>query len=196
MTSQPMRPESSDTETGRYTDDATRVDDGGRHAGTRRSDDDTPRTDDDVRTDDSLRTGDDVRRDDVRRTDEVDERDMRTTGDVDTSYRTGSPSDQVAAAAGPSGTASASDSGSSALLGEHQDLSDRWDRVQATFVDDPRKAVAEAAGLVEDTLSRLTDTFARERTRGEGAGDDASGTEDLRLAMQRYREFFRRLLAA
>jgi hypothetical protein len=190
MTSQPMRPETNDTETGRYPDDATRVDDGGRHAGTRRSDDDA------VRTDDCVRTGDDVRRDDVRRTDEVDDRDMRTTGDVDTSYRTGSPSDQVAAAAGPSGTASTSGNGSSALLGEHQDLSERWDRVQATFVDDPRKAVTEAAGLVEDTLSRLNDTFARERTRGEGAGDDASGTEDLRQAMQRYREFFRRLLAA
>jgi hypothetical protein len=190
MTSQPMRPETSDTETGRYPDDATRVDESGRHAGTRRSDDDSPRTDD------SLRAGDDVRRDDMRRTDEVDDREMRTTGDVDTSYRTGSPSDQVAAAAGPSGTASGSGKGSSALLGEHQDLSERWDRVQATFVDDPRKAVAEAAGLVEDTLSRLNDTFARERSRGEGAGDDASGTEDLRLAMQRYREFFRRLLAA
>jgi hypothetical protein len=189
MTSQPMRPETNDTETGRYPDDATRVDDGGRHAGTRRSDDDA------VRTDDSVRTGDDVR-DEMRRTDEVDDRDMRTTGDVDTSYRTGSPSDQVAAAAGPSGTASTSGNGSSALLGEHQDLSERWDRVQATFVDDPRKAVTEAAGLVEDTLSRLNDTFARERTRGEGAGDDASGTEDLRQAMQRYREFFRRLLAA
>jgi hypothetical protein len=194
MTSQPMRPETSDTETGRYPDDATRVDEGGRHAGTRPSDDDSLRTDA-VRTDDSVRTGDDVR-DDSRRADEVDDRDMRTTGDVDTSYRTGSPSDQVAAAAGPAGTASASGNGSSALLGEHQDLSDRWDRVQATFVDDPRKAVAEAAGLVEDTLSRLNDTFARERTRGEGAGDDASGTEDLRQAMQRYREFFRRLLAA
>jgi len=191
MTSQPMRPETSDTETGRNTDDATRVDEGGRRAGTRPSDDDSLRADDDVLADDSLRTGDDV-----RRTDEVDDRDMRTTGDVDTSYRTGSPSDQVAAAAGPSGAGSTSDDGSSALLGEHQDLSDRWDRVQATFVDDPRKAVAEAAGLVEDTLSRLNDTFARERTRGEGAGDDASGTEDLRQAMQRYREFFRRLLAA
>jgi hypothetical protein len=185
MTSQPMRPETTDAESGRHPDDATRVDDGGRHADTTRSDDETRRTDD------SRRTGDDS-----RRAGEAGDRDMRTTGDVDTSYRTGSPSDQVAAAGGATSAGSTSGNGSSALLGDDHDLSSRWDQVQATFVDDPRRAVADAAGLVEDTLSRLSDTFARERTRGEGAGNDEAGTEDLRQAMQRYREFFRRLLAA
>lgn len=191
MTSQPMRPETTDAEAGRHPDDATRVDDGGRHADTTRSDDDSRRTDDSSRTDDTRRTGDDT-----RRAGEAGDRDMRTTGDVDTSYRTGSPSDQVAAAGGATGAGTGSGNSSSALLGDDHDLSSRWDQVQATFVDDPRRAVADAAGLVEDTLSRLSDTFARERARGEGAGNDEAGTEDLRLAMQRYREFFRRLLAA
>ena len=77
-------------------------------------------------------------------------------------------------------------------------LSQQWESVQASFVDEPRQAVQRADQLVSDTISRLTETFARERGRLEqqwSSGDDVS-TEDLRVALQRYRSFFQRLLSA
>ena len=83
-----------------------------------------------------------------------------------------------------------------ALLGDDADFIRRWDQAQATFVDDPRRAVSDAAALVEDVLARLSDTFSAERERAEANAQDGEETENLRLAMQQYREFFRRLLAA
>jgi|SRR5690349_10098085 len=79
---------------------------------------------------------------------------------------------------------------------ELPDLRSKWDTIQAGFVDQPRKAVEEADGLVASTMKRLAEVFAEERQKLEGQwdrGDDVS-TEDLRLALQRYRSFFHRLL--
>ena len=73
----------------------------------------------------------------------------------------------------------------------------RWDSVQAGFVDDPRDCVQRADGLVADVVGELTTGFTRARSGLEqrwSRGEEAS-TEDLRLALQRYREFFERLLA-
>jgi hypothetical protein len=73
----------------------------------------------------------------------------------------------------------------------------RWDTIQAGFVDEPRHAVEEADSLVAETMKQLAETFARERSNLEqqwARGDNVS-TEDLRLALRRYRSFFRRLLA-
>ena len=73
----------------------------------------------------------------------------------------------------------------------------RWGGIQTGFVDEPRKAVEQADGLVGELMQRLTDGFASERHRLEekwGRNEQAS-TEDLRQAMQRYRSFFERLLA-
>jgi hypothetical protein len=86
-----------------------------------------------------------------------------------------------------------------ALLPENMlgDLRQRWDEVQAGFVDDPKSAVEKADRLVEDAVRRLTQSFARERANLEatwGRGEQAS-TEDLRVALQRYRSFFNRLLS-
>jgi glutathione S-transferase len=78
------------------------------------------------------------------------------------------------------------------------DLLERWQRAQAAFVDDPREAVQEAGAIVQDVLGRLDESFESERGRLEStwaAGDEPS-TEDLRLALRRYRMFFERLLAA
>ena len=47
-------------------------------------------------------------------------------------------------------------------------------------------------------MQRLAETFSEERSRLESqwdSGEDAS-TEDLRVALQRYRSFFDRLLSA
>lgn len=74
----------------------------------------------------------------------------------------------------------------------------RWQEIQASFVDQPRDAVAEADALVADLMQRLAASFSQERQRLEGQwdrGDDVS-TEDLRVALTRYRSFFDRLLAA
>lgn len=83
-----------------------------------------------------------------------------------------------------------------ALLADQGALVRRWDEVQAAFVDDPQRAVTAAGALVEDVLSRLSETFAAERNRVEAGDQDGEQTEKLRMAMQQYREFFRRLLAA
>ena len=80
---------------------------------------------------------------------------------------------------------------------ESRQLQSRWDGIQASFVDEPRKAVEEADNLVANAMKRMAEVFANERGRLEGQwdrGDDVS-TEDLRLALRRYRTFFARLLA-
>ena len=72
----------------------------------------------------------------------------------------------------------------------------QWDSIQAAFVDEPRDAVERADNLVATTMKKLAETFAAERSRLEGAwdrGGDVS-TEELRVALQRYRSFFNRLL--
>jgi len=74
----------------------------------------------------------------------------------------------------------------------------RWQEVQAGFVDEPQRAVKDADSLVAELMQRLAETFSQERTNLESqwdSGDDAS-TEDLRVALQRYRSFFDRLLSA
>ena len=80
---------------------------------------------------------------------------------------------------------------------ELQEFRTRWDHIQSGFVDEPRQAVQDADNLVDSTMKRLAEVFSDERKKMEGQwdrGDDVS-TEDLRVALQRYRSFFNRLLA-
>jgi len=77
------------------------------------------------------------------------------------------------------------------------DLRARWAGVQAAFVDDPKDCVQKADHLVSDVVEQLTTGFAQARSRLEeqwSRGQEAS-TEDLRVALMHYREFFDRLLA-
>jgi len=76
-------------------------------------------------------------------------------------------------------------------------LRSRWKEVQTGFVDYPRKAVEEADGLVASAMKRLAEGFAEERSKLEQQWDqgDSISTEDLRVALQRYRTFFHRLLS-
>jgi hypothetical protein len=73
----------------------------------------------------------------------------------------------------------------------------RWDTIQGGFVDEPRHAVEEADSLVAGAVKRLAEVFADERTKLEGQWDreESVSTEDLRLALRRYRSFFDRLLS-
>jgi len=80
---------------------------------------------------------------------------------------------------------------------EIDQLRPRWNDIQTRFIDEPRKSVEEADGLVASTIKRLADSFASERAKLESqwsGGGDVS-TEDLRLALRRYRSFFDRLLS-
>lgn len=80
---------------------------------------------------------------------------------------------------------------------ESKDLFAKWDALQVGFVDEPRRAVEQADNLVAAAMKRLAEVFAQERSRLESQWDrgDNVSTEDLRIAMRRYRSFFRRLLA-
>ena len=80
---------------------------------------------------------------------------------------------------------------------EGQEFRSRWDAIQAGFVDEPRRAVEQADGLVAEMMKRLAQVFADERGKLEeqwSRGDNIS-TEDLRVGLQRYRSFFDRLLS-
>jgi hypothetical protein len=91
------------------------------------------------------------------------------------------------------------DSGYEPLFGsrESDDYRTRWQDIQTGFVDEPRQAVERADGLVAEVMQQLASTFARERENLEGQWDhgDSVSTEDLRVALQRYRTFFDRLLS-
>lgn len=85
-----------------------------------------------------------------------------------------------------------------ALFGESEvgDFRSRWGNIQTGFVDEPRKAVEDADNLVASLMKKLAEGFANERERLEKQWDrgDNVSTEDLRIALQRYRSFFDRLL--
>lgn len=72
----------------------------------------------------------------------------------------------------------------------------RWSAIQTGFVDEPRRAVEEADTLVAEVMKRLAEVFADERGQLEAQWErkDQVSTEDLRIAMRRYRSFFERLL--
>lgn len=81
--------------------------------------------------------------------------------------------------------------------GEAERFRTRWMDVQTGFVDEPRSAVEQADSLVAEMMKRLAQVFADERGKLEeqwSRGDDIS-TEDLRLALRRYRSFMDRLLS-
>ena len=63
---------------------------------------------------------------------------------------------------------------------------------------EPRRSIEDADALVDEVTKALMARFADERQHLErqwSAGSEPS-TEDLRIALQRYRAFFDRLLAA
>jgi hypothetical protein len=92
------------------------------------------------------------------------------------------------------------DNGNHAPLFNENELSElraRWQKIQGTFVDEPRAAVEDADELVATTMKRLAEIFSNERSKMESEwsrGDEVS-TEDLRQALRRYRSFFDRLLS-
>lgn len=89
------------------------------------------------------------------------------------------------------GTETVADTG---LMADAAQVHQRWQEIQATFVDDPRGSVERAAMLADEVLNdvmaagqqRITDL----RNAWYGDGTD---TERLRNALRRYRMFIDRL---
>ena len=79
---------------------------------------------------------------------------------------------------------------------EAESYRSEWGNIQIGFVDEPRRAVESADALVARVIQRLAEGFAQERAGLEGQWDrgDQISTEDLRVALRRYRSFFDRLL--
>jgi hypothetical protein len=79
---------------------------------------------------------------------------------------------------------------------EMGDFRSQWSKLQTGFVDEPRRTVENADKLVAAVMQRLAEVFANERSGLEKQWDrgDNVSTEDLRVALQRYRSFFDRLL--
>jgi hypothetical protein len=145
---------------------------------------------------------------DRQRLDEIDIRgheDERIRGTAAVADRPAPPAESTmghtpAPAASPGKAASAPPAERIALFGDKDaaDLRKRWSDIQTGFVDEPRRAVEHADSLVADVMKRLAEGFASERAQLEKQWDrgDNITTEDLRVALQRYRSFFDRLLAA
>jgi len=79
---------------------------------------------------------------------------------------------------------------------ESEHFRTRWNEIQSKFVDEPRSAVQQADALVSEVVEQMTQMFAKEHGSLESQwnqGNDVS-TEDLRVALQRYRSFFNRLV--
>jgi hypothetical protein len=76
-----------------------------------------------------------------------------------------------------------------------QGFRDRWRDVQLRFVDDPRAAVGEAQSLVEEAIQALSSALAAQKNKLGGWQDAGSAdTEQLRVAVRRYRDFLDRVL--
>jgi hypothetical protein len=73
-----------------------------------------------------------------------------------------------------------------------------WLQIQTRFVDDPKDAVQGADHLLAEVLESLAGTFTERKHELEGQwhGESEAMTEDLRLALRRYRTFFNQLLDA
>jgi len=118
--------------------------------------------------------------------------DSRTGGAADS--RTGGAADSVTGGSDAVGA-----SGAGPLLPERdvEAANRRWHDIQSTFVDDPRRAIADADALVSQLVQQVTALFNAERSQFEALWDrgDQVSTEELRVGLQRYRSFFHRLLS-
>ena len=73
----------------------------------------------------------------------------------------------------------------------------RWDAVQRSFVDDPRKAARQGEELVVQVSKSIAEIFSKERAKlqAHAAQTDKASTENLRVTLRRYRSLFERLLS-
>ena len=79
------------------------------------------------------------------------------------------------------------------LLPDAADLRANWQRLQSAFVDDPRESVVQAADLVDHAAQALVGALQQRQRQLRDMWDDegeSPDTEQLRLAIKRYRAVF------
>lgn len=81
--------------------------------------------------------------------------------------------------------------------GEVEEIKSRWSKIQTQFVDEPRTSVDRAEALIQDVMERFMQKFANERDMldSSAASGEEISTEDLRVALKRYRALLQRLLS-
>ncbi|MBO3739766.1 hypothetical protein [Actinoplanes flavus] len=75
--------------------------------------------------------------------------------------------------------------------GDVESLRERWRDIQLRFVDDPKAATGEAAGLVDEAVDKLAKAL-RDHRGSLSTGTDE--TEALRVELRSYRDILDRLL--
>ena len=128
--------------------------------------------------------------------------DVQMDTDVQENADATSHADEEAYAPAPPDAAAPAGSGSPIVAGHAMDSDtqadarrsvdtmdgQQWNQIQATFVDDPRDSVTQAAGMVDEAIEAFI-AAARKRQASLASswqGREA-GTEELRTALQHYR---------
>lgn len=75
---------------------------------------------------------------------------------------------------------------------EMNDFRQRFDQLQADFIEEPREAVRKAEELVEEAMNRMTSTM-RDRLQVMRRDAESGDTENLRQAMRSLRDFIESL---
>lgn len=76
-----------------------------------------------------------------------------------------------------------------------QGFRNRWREVQLRFVDDPRGAATEAEALLAEVLDVLTEALAMRKAEMDAWGTiENLDTEEMRMAIRRYRDLLDQLL--
>ncbi|HET8562330.1 MAG TPA: hypothetical protein VFM35_00525 [Candidatus Binatia bacterium] len=83
------------------------------------------------------------------------------------------------------------------LAKAEENFRSRWNSIQTSFVDEPRRAVEQADELVAELMQHLARSFSNQRSNLEmqWQRSEQVSTEDLHGALRRYRSFFDRLLS-
>lgn len=68
----------------------------------------------------------------------------------------------------------------------------RFDEIQAQFIEEPRQAVQKAEQLVEEAIDKMTNSM-REKIRGMHRDAESGDTEKLRVTMRSLRDFIESL---
>jgi len=92
------------------------------------------------------------------------------------------------------GRAPSADDARKPLFGqrETEEFHTRWRELAATFVDEPKAAVREAESLVGKLMDELKDHLDEQKRSLSG---DRTDTEELRIALRRYRSLADQILA-
>jgi hypothetical protein len=79
--------------------------------------------------------------------------------------------------------------------GAAEDMRARWQELQLRFVDDPSGVAGQARALVTEAVGAVTEALAEQQRQLDSWSTAEGGdTEQLRVVVQRYRDFFDRML--